>query len=70
MTAVAPQAAASWSSVAKTSVRGVTRLAVFGFAPLPYPPPRAGEGKGGCGGSLAGVRLDGRGAVPETEGEG
>ena len=87
MTAVAPQAAVSWSSVAKNvgprcyaaggflvlraPQRFVARSSAGCAAPPPYPPPLAGEGReGGVARSLAGVRLDGRGAVPETEGEG
>jgi len=39
MTATAPQAAVSWSSVAKRRFRGLARLAVFWFrAPLPTLP--------------------------------
>jgi hypothetical protein len=63
MTATAPQAAVSWSSVAKTSVRGLARLAVFWFCV---------RRDGFVARHLTGMRLDGRGAVSwnGTEGEG
>src|SRR5258708_16809792 len=69
MTATAPQAAVSWSSVAKRRFRGLARLAVFWFrAPPPYPPPLA-VGRLGGGGALCCASRR-RGAGDETEGEG
>jgi small subunit ribosomal protein S12 len=79
MTATAPQAAVSWSSVAKrrcplpTLPRMRGRVgrgrAVFWFrAPPPYPPPLAVGGQEGEARCV--VRPGGRGAGDETEGEG
>src|SRR6266404_5528082 len=47
MTATAPQAAVSWSSVAKRRSAVLRGWRFFGFAPPPYHSPQAGKGRRG-----------------------